>query len=337
MLMRAATGWQQVARAAQTAVLAAVALSAAFALVAPARAQVLESEPPKPIRGLEVQNRLGEQVPMYLQFKDEGGTLISLGKLFGRTNSKGVDKPVVVVMQYFRCPLLCPLVLQKLTQSLKQIDFTIGRDYDVVIVSFDPRDTPSDAAVHKAAALAEYDRPMTEELIGGLRLLTAPGDADTSRSLADALGFPYRSLPESGEYAHGSAVFVLTSKGIVSRQVLGLNYPPKDIRLALLDASQGRIGTLVDRVTLWCYHYDPNAGSYSLVAMRVMRIGAGITTVVLGVFLIAMFKLERIRRRRRLAGQMGGVGEVSGLVSGSTGSTAGSSAAATVPFSGMHR
>jgi protein SCO1 len=190
----------------------ALIASALLALAPAAWAQRVMTEMPEPVRGLEVANKLGTTIPLDLTFSDEEGRTIKLGDYFGQTAADGGHtKPVVLVMMYFRCPILCPMVLEKFTKTLNQVDFTVGKDFDAVVVSFDQRDTPADARVQRAAQLAIYERPIDDSVRGGWNFLTSR--PENARALADALGFPYRYLPDSGEFAHGSVVFVLTGDG----------------------------------------------------------------------------------------------------------------------------
>lgn len=257
---------------------------------------------PAEIRGMEITPKLGEAIPLDLTFTQVDGSTVKLGEFFNRTSPDGrLKKPVVMMMVYFKCPILCPTVLEKFTRTLNELDFTAGADYDVVVVSFDPRDKPEDAVVQRANQLLFYRQPTTDVIRDGWTFLTCADLPINARHLGDALGFPYRYLPKSREYSHGAAVFVLTPEGKISRYLLGVDYPARDVRLALLEASQGRIGSLVDRFTLWCYHFDPKAGTYSLVAMRVMQVGASAGALVLAAFIASLFAWERRKRRRRLA------------------------------------
>lgn len=281
--------------------LSVLALGLAAISASPARAQILTAEPPKEIRGLEVSNHLGETLPLDLTFVNEKGDTIPLRSLFNKTASDGkTKKPVVMMMVYFRCPMLCPLVLEKFGAALGEIDFTVGKEYDVVVVSFDPRDTFKDAALQKKARVLSYGRDEDEQdaklIEQGFSFLAS--SPENARTLGNALGFPYRQIPETGEFAHGACVFVLTPEGRISRYITGLNYPAKDVRLALLDASGGRIGSIFDAVTLWCYHYDPNSGGYTVQAMRLMRIGAAGMTLFVATLLIAMLRIEKSKKRR---------------------------------------
>jgi protein SCO1/2 len=288
-------------------------LLAPLLLAAPAPAQIIMKDLPPAAQGLEVQNHTGRRIPLDLSFVDSTGAPVRLADLFNRplgggeatptTLAEGRGRPVVVMMMYFRCPLLCPKTLEELTTTLNGVDFTAGTDFDVVCISFDPTDTPQAAARYKADALMAYDRVTTEQVRAGWSFLTGP--AESSRALADALGFRYRYLPDSGEYAHRSAVFILTPDGVISRYLPGLQSQmenrSRDMRLALIDASRGRLGTWIDWLMHSCYHYDPNSGSYVASAMRVMRLGAGGCAVVLGVTLAVLIVHDRRRRSRRPA------------------------------------
>jgi protein SCO1/2 len=261
-----------------------------------AAGQVVPKERPAPVRDLEIRDKRGEQMPSSLQFKDHTGRIVSLGSYFNRPTGDGKGKkPVVVQLMYFRCPILCPTVLGKFTQTLKELSFSAGQDYDVLLVSVDHRDTPEDAARQREAQLAAYGRD-PDISARGWNYLVGP---ESARTLADAVGFEYRWVPEAKEYAHGAALFVLTPEGKLSRTLTGLNYPAQDVKLALLEASGGKIGSVFDSFTLWCYHFNPETGSYSLAAMRVMQAAGGATVLVLGGFLGAMFAHERLRRRWR--------------------------------------
>ncbi len=274
-----------------------------FALALPrAPAQIIPSQMPAPVRGLEVANKLGQQVPLDLQFTNEQGKIVSLKEYFNRTTSgaKGA-RPVVVQMLYFRCPILCPQVLGRLTSTLNEIDLTVGKDFDVVLVSFDPRDTPKDATKRKSAQLVSYNRG-NEQVARGWSFLTST--RDSARQLGEALGFPFRAL-ENGEFSHGAALYVLTPAGKVSRSLVGLNYPAADVKLALVEASGGKIGTWKDAFVLWCYHFDPDAGTYTVAAMRVMRVGAIITIAFVGSLMLVMWRFEKRKRLARTA-QMSG-------------------------------
>lgn len=270
-------------------------------LASTSSAQLIPTDVPEPVKGLTITNNLGKFVPMYLQVTTAEGKIVSLNEFFNRPTMKDGkpagkgNKPVVIQMSYFRCPILCPTILEKFTKTIDTIDFTVGEDFDVLVVSFDHRDKPADARSHKAAQMLAYQRPENNDIRDGWNFVIA--SPETSRQLGESLGFPFRYLPESDEYSHGTALFVLTPEGKISSYLTGLNYPAKDVKLALLDASNGKIGSFWDAFPLWCYHFDPNAGTYSLQAMRVMQLGSGGAAVLLGGFLGVLWWADRRRRR----------------------------------------
>lgn len=266
--------------------------------------QLVPKEKPVPARGLEIQNRLGEQVPGEISVIDESGNAITFGSLLNQPGAptdggdRTFTKPLVVLMVYFSCPLQCPQTLEGLGETLSKVDYTVGHEYDVAVVSFDPRDKPLEAERQKQAMLLSYNRPTSDRVRDGWRFLTTP-PAD-ARRLADSLGFTFRYLPEAGEFSHPTVVYVLTPEGRVSRQFNGVKFPTKDFRFALLEASNGRIGDTFDQFTFWCYHFDPESGSYTLQAMRIMQLGGGVTVVALGGLLASLMLHERRKVRRAM-------------------------------------
>lgn len=259
------------------------------------------TEVPREIRGLEVTNKLGEHVPLDLTFTQVDGSTTTLAPFFNQPTPDGkTRKPVVLMMVYLRCPILCPMVLEKFTRTLNELDFTAGTEYDALVISFDPRDTAGDIVRARAEQLLSYRQPTTDSIRAGWNFLACHQAPRNARLLADALGYPYRYIKDTGEFAHGAAVFVLTPEGKVSRYLLGLDYPARDVRMAILEASQGKVGTLLDRFTLWCYHFDPSRGVYTLAAMRVMQVGASLGAVLLAAVLFFLFRQDRRRRARRV-------------------------------------
>lgn len=257
---------------------------------------------PREVRGLKIHNTLGDRIPLDLEFTNVDGSIVPLGRFFNRSSSiDGVKKPVVLIMVYFRCPILCPMVLEKFTDTLNKVDFTVGSEYDAVVVSFDARDKPQDAVTHRANQLLYYRQPTTDSIRDGWTFLTCRDKPQEAQKLADALGFDFRWVEPADEFAHGSAVYILTPEGKISRILTGLNYPADDVRLALLEASEGKIGSLFDKFTLWCYHFDPTRGTYTMQAFRVMQVGAVGCAVALGVFIGSMLLWERRKRRAAAA------------------------------------
>jgi len=221
-----------------------------------------------------IDQRIGQQLPLDLPFKDDGGRDVRLGEFFG-------TKPVVLALAYYECPMLCTQVLNGMTGALKTLSFDAGTDFEVVVVSIDPRDGYRMAAAKKATYLQSYGRPATA---AGWHFLT--GTEASSRALADAIGFHYAYDDNLKQYAHGAAIYVATPKGLMSRYLLGIDVAPRDLRLALVEASNNVLGTVTDRVLLLCYHYDPSTGKYGAAVLNAIRAGF-IATV--GAFLTFLF------------------------------------------------
>jgi protein SCO1/2 len=231
-----------------------------------------------------IDQRLDEQVPLDLVFRDENGARVELGRFFGR-------RPVVLALVYYECPMLCTLVLNGLLSSLRTLSFDAGKEFEIVTVSFDPAETPALAAAKKENVLAKYRRAGAET---GWHFLT--GDGESIERLARAVGFRYRYDAASGEFAHAAAIMVLTPTGKIARYFYGVEYPPRDLRLGLIEAADERIGSAVDQVLLYCYRYDPSTGRYSAAVMNLVRAGGLATVLGLGAFMFAM------RRRDSRAG-----------------------------------
>ena len=239
--------------------------------------------------------KLEDQLPLDLTFHDESGRTVRLGEYFK-------DKPVILTLAYFRCPMLCTQVLNGLLKSSQAMKLQMGHDYEVITVSFDPSDTPRMAAEKKARYVSSYRRDGAER---GWHFLT--GDKDAIDRLARSVGFRYRYDPKSDQFAHGSGLMVLTPTGKLSRYLYGIDFSPTDLRLGLVESGMGRIGSPVDAILLLCYHYDPASGKYGLVIANVLRLAGSLTVFALGSFLIVMFRKERRRsqqvRAAALAGQ----------------------------------
>jgi protein SCO1/2 len=225
--------------------------------------------------------RLGETVPMDLLFTDETGRQAKLGAWFG-------ERPVLLALVYYDCPMLCPMILNGLTSALRPLKFDPGNQFEVLVVSFDHRETPELAAKSKATFLELYDRPGTES---GWHFLT--GDEANIAALAEAVGFRFSYMPDVDQFAHAAGIVALTPDGQVARYYYGVEYAPKDVRLGLIEAADNKIGSVVDQVLLYCFHYDPTTGTYTAVAMNIVRLGAAVTVVLIGLFLIIQLKRER--------------------------------------------
>ncbi len=258
-----------------------------------AGAQVLEDKPPEALDGVTVDEKLGERLPINLTFTDSGGEVVPLSKYFDG------EKPVVLALVYFGCPVICPLVLDRLSESFGGLGYTIGEDYNVVVVSIDHSEGVTESSTRKQNDLAGYLKTHggdAAKVSAGWGFLT--GDPTSIKMLADACGWVFNPLP-NGEFAHPAAVMVVSPDGVLTRYIYGFDYPVKQLKLSLLDASEGKIASsLGDRVLFYCYHYDPAAGAYSMEAMAVMRI-AGVLTVVLIAGLIGgLLLIERVRKKK---------------------------------------
>jgi protein SCO1/2 len=194
---------------------------------------------------------------------------------------------VILALVYYQCPSLCNMVLNGVVRSLKDLALTAGEDYDVVAVSFDPRETPEMARAKKQTYMKNYDRPGAEK---GWHFLT--GDEAASKALADSVGFRFVYDTMTNQYAHGSGIILLTPEGRAARYFFGIDYPARDVKLALVEASNGHIGSAIDQVELYCFHYDPANGKYGLVIMNVLRLGGLLTLGLLAGFMIVMFRRD---------------------------------------------
>lgn len=239
---------------------------------------------PAQLRGVRIQQRLDAQVPADLAFRDEEDRPVRLGDYFG-------SKPLILVLAYYRCPMLCTQVLNGLVAGLQGIPgYRIGREFNVLTVSFDPADTPQVAAKKKANYVQSYGEPGAE---AGWHFLTGP-QASISR-LAEAVGFYYNYDPASKQFVHASGIMLLTPQGKVARYFYGIAYRPGDLRLGLVEASQRKIGGPVDAVLLYCYHYDATAGKYTADVLALVRVAGAVTVVALGAMIFGLWRRERYR------------------------------------------
>jgi protein SCO1/2 len=248
--------------------------------------------PPANVRPPGLQNvgfeqKLNGQIPADLTFHDESGKEVRLGDYFGK-------RPLILNLVYFRCPMLCGEVLAGLTNSMKLLKFDLGEQFDVLTVSFDPREGPELASEKKAEYLERYGRPGAAE---GWHFLT--GDQGNIQKLTNAAGFQYQFDPKTGQFAHVTAIIVLTPQGKIAQYYYGVEYAPKDLRLGLVQASNNQIGNVVDQVLLYCYHYDPATGKYGAVVARVLRLAGLATIMILGGMLLVLFKVGPKRETPR--------------------------------------
>ncbi len=235
---------------------------------------------PNSLKGVYFDQNLNAQVPLNLTFVDDEGKTVQLADYFNR-------KPIVLTLNYYHCPNLCSLELDQLAQSMADLQWNIGDEYEVVTVSIDPRETTAEAVESKWERLRAYARPNTGP---GWHFLT--GDQAAIASLTQAVGFHYVYDAKNDEYEHPTGVIVLTPQGKIARYLYGVDFPEKDLRLALTEASQGKIGSPVEQILLYCYHYDPVLGRYSLAATNLVQAGGILTVIVLGGFLFVMFRRD---------------------------------------------
>jgi len=264
-----------------------VAALGAIALTYPSRTPGQFTDPdqnigvrPELLKDVGVDQKLNSSIPLDLTFRDEHGNRVALGQYFH-------GKPVILTLVYYNCPMLCTQVLNGLDRSLEQVPMSIGRDFEVVTVSIDPTEQPSLAEAKQAVYVGMYSRPGAAT---GWHFLTGEGPAIAQ--LTRAVGFRYAYDPDSKQYAHASVVMLLTPEGRLSRYIYGVSYPARDMRLGLVDASGGKIGSPVDEVLLFCYHYDPHTGKYGLLISRVLKLLGLATILIGGVFLIWLFRSE---------------------------------------------
>ncbi len=241
-----------------------------------------EDRRPAPLREIGFDQRIGRKLPLEIPLRDESGRSVVLGDFFGR------GRPVVLSLVYYECPMLCTLTLSGLVSALGVLKLEPGRDFDLVTVSFDPRDGPKEARARKRAYLERYKRAGAEE---GWHFLT--GESEALRRLTDEVGFRYAWDSETRQFAHGAGIVVATADGVLSRYLYGIEYAPKDLRLALVESAAGRLGTPVDQFLLACYRYDPAHGRYGAYAVGLLRVAGVVTVLALGGFLAVMLRRER--------------------------------------------
>ena len=254
-------------------------LSIATALLANAAGgQIIGGPAPPPI---DWEQKLGANLPLDTTFRSHEGKEVQLGDYFG-------ERPVILALVYYECPMLCNLLLDGLIDSLRQVEFTTGEEFSLVAVSIDHEETPELAAGKRAAYLEAYGR---EEAAEDWHFLV--GEPTSIQAVADAVGFQYAFVPETGEYAHGAGVTILTNDGVVSSVLLGLEFEPRDVRLGLVEAAKGEIGSPIDQILLRCFHYDPAKGQYGFAIMSVLRASGLATVAVLLIVVLRNFLRER--------------------------------------------
>lgn len=238
---------------------------------------------PRILDKVGIEQRIGQQLPLDTPFVDDHGRQVRLGDFFG-------SRPVVMALAYFECPMLCTQVLNGMTGSLKTMNFTPGKDYDVVVISINPHEGPMLAKEKKDTYVGQFGRPETAE---GWHFLT--GTEPAIHAVAEAIGFHYAYDENIQQYAHAAAIYVATPKGVVARYFLGLDYAPRSLRFALVEASANRLGTVADQLLLLCYHYDPTTGKYGAGTLEAVRIGGVLTVLALVGFIVVSVRQERTR------------------------------------------
>lgn len=225
---------------------------------------------PPGLKNVGIKQNLDQFIPANLEFTDDLGRKVKLGDYFG-------NKPLILNFVYFSCPMLCGEGLSGLESALRVLKFDIGKEFDVITISFDPKDTPEAAAKKKGEFLRRYKRPGAEQ---GWHFLV--GQPDAIAAVTNAAGFQYEYDPQTQQFAHSTAILVLTAQGKISQYYYGIEYAPKDLRLGLVSASENKIGNLADELLLYCYHYDPEKGKYSATILRILRLMSVATMLCLG-------------------------------------------------------
>jgi len=273
----------KVARSLRAALIAGAIALALLPLSTPAQLQGPVQDigvRPSLLKEVGIDQKLNQSIPLNLVFRDEHGKTVQLGDYFGQ-------KPVILSMVYYNCPMLCTQVLNGIESSLKLIPMDIGKQFNVVTVSIDPTERPVLADAKQALYTGLYGRPGAAE---GWHFLT--GDEPQIRQLANALGFRYAYDPDSKQFAHASAIMLLTPEGKISRYFYGIQFPSRDLRLGLVEASEGKIGTPVDQVLLFCYHYDPSTGKYGLLISRLIQTAGAVTVLAIATLILVLYKKE---------------------------------------------
>jgi len=248
---------------------------------------------PAALRDVGIEQKLDHQLPLDLVFRDETGQSVKLGQYFGQ-------KPVVLAFVYYDCPMLCTQVMNGMLESFRVLPFQMGKDYDVVTISFDPRETPQLAESKKKVYVGYLPSKMRPDVNAGWHFLT--GDPDNIKQITEAVGFKYHYDDSTKQFAHASGIMVATPQGKLARYYYGISYPARDLRLGLIESAQNKIGTPVDQLLLYCYHYDPATGKYGAAVMNIVRAGGVLTMVAI----LGMFLLLRRRNPAQLKLKTGG-------------------------------
>lgn len=245
---------------------------------------------PTPLSNVNIQQKLNSRLPLESVFKDENGQEVRLGQYFDGKH------PVVLTLVYYECPMLCTQVLNGLVRAARVLPLEAGKDFNVVVISFDARESPKQAAEKKAVYMKSYGRPGTEH---AWHFLT--GSLASIRSVTQAVGFYYQWDAHTAMFAHASAIYVATPEGKLSKYFMGIEYSPKDLKLGLVDASSGKIGSMVDQVLLFCYHFDPQSAKYTPFALGLLRVMGGATLLTMGGFVVVMLRRDSRQKGKRAA------------------------------------
>lgn len=243
---------------------------------------------PDALQKIGIDQKLGDQLPLDIEFKDENGNVVKLGSFFNK------GRPVILALVYYECPMLCNEVLNGLTGSLKGIAFAAGKDFDVVAISFDARENekPDLAKNKKASYTDRYGKPGTED---GWHFLT--GTQGSIDAVTNAAGFNYRWDEKSNQFAHAGGIMVVTPQGKMSRYLYGIDYAPKDVKFALMESAENKVGNPAEQLLLYCYHYDPATGKYGFAILRVLRM-AGVATVIgLGAMIFVFWRRNKSKEQ----------------------------------------
>ncbi len=271
---------------------AAVALSSTVALADPqasTSSEVIPEKFRKNTEKVDIVQKPGSRIPQDLEFIDNEGKTVTLSQYLN------TGRPVVLQMGYFRCPQICDVISRSLMNSVQKVDLHIGKDYDVLYVSIDPKEDFTLAKEKKAAFVQEYGR---ESSINGWNFLV--GKQDQIDKLADAIGFKYQYVEQQNQFAHPTMLTIITPQGVVSRYLFGVDYSSKTLRMSLVEAGQGKTGDVIDQLVMLCYHFDEYSGKYTLYWMNIMRLGGGLTVVILAIVLTWAFIRDARGYRRTL-------------------------------------
>lgn len=280
----------------------ALAAAAVLLIAAPAAAQMTgtpvagyRSEPgatstamPTALREIGFDQNIDQQLPLDATFRDETGKTVTLGSYYGQ-------RPVLLAFVYYECPMLCTQVLNAMTATISMMSLDAGKDFELVLVGIDPRETPAQAAVKKTEYLHRYKRPGAE---AGWHFLT--GDEPEIKRVAKAAGFRYAWDEQTQQYAHPTGIIVTTTDGRLARYLFGIEYGPRDLNLSLVEASQGKVGSFADQLLLFCYHYDPMTGRYGIYVMRTLRVAGVATVLLIGTFIVVMVRREKSQQNAAL-------------------------------------